>query len=366
MGRCAPRPRVAGRGGRQGSARPAHREPLPLSAEQRPHEPHGGDGDAPAAGHPAHAVRPHHRAPSLFNFDSIAGIQGRALRGKSDSDAGYTLLDFWGDSVRVREKTLGAEPRTRFTIRMQGTTRKRWPSPPTRRPRFPTTRRMRSLCCRTAPQSTPGRPLQGPGVLRHDAGRAAGLRHPPQPRGVASRFPAGSTHHAPRGRRAGHRRHDHRRTARLRRPHGPRTVAHRHPDTDRRAGTRRRPRQRRGALHRAGQRHDGRKSGARRADSVALRLRPRPVAGAARAGGRKLVFGAWNGHLHCLDAATGKLGWKWTNGSKSLCPRATSFPGSPEDACSSTRPTAPSPVSTSPREASYGAAPTTRPAKHRA
>ena len=32
----------------------------------------------------------------------------------------------------------------------------------------------------------------------------------------------------------------------------------------------------------------------------------------------KLVFGAWNGHLHCLDAATGKLGWKWTNGSKSL------------------------------------------------
>ena len=32
----------------------------------------------------------------------------------------------------------------------------------------------------------------------------------------------------------------------------------------------------------------------------------------------KLVFGAWNGHLHCLDAATGKLCWKWTNGSKSL------------------------------------------------
>ena len=61
----------------------------------------------------------YHRAPSLFNFDSIAGIQGRALRGKNDSDAGYTLLDFWGDSVRVREKTLGAEPRTRFTIRMQ-------------------------------------------------------------------------------------------------------------------------------------------------------------------------------------------------------------------------------------------------------
>lgn len=61
----------------------------------------------------------YHHAPSLFNFDSIAGIQGRALRGKSDSDAGYTLLDFWGDSVRVREKVLGAAPRTRFTIRMQ-------------------------------------------------------------------------------------------------------------------------------------------------------------------------------------------------------------------------------------------------------
>lgn len=61
----------------------------------------------------------YHRTPSLFNFDSIAGIQGRALRGKNDSNAGYTLLDFWGDSVRVREKVLGATPRTRVTICMQ-------------------------------------------------------------------------------------------------------------------------------------------------------------------------------------------------------------------------------------------------------
>ena len=32
----------------------------------------------------------------------------------------------------------------------------------------------------------------------------------------------------------------------------------------------------------------------------------------------KLVFGAWNRHLYCLDAATGSLRWKWTNGAKSL------------------------------------------------
>lgn len=60
----------------------------------------------------------YHRKPSLYNFDSIAGIQGRALRPKSNSKAGYTLLDFWGDSVRVREKVLGAAPRTCFAIRM--------------------------------------------------------------------------------------------------------------------------------------------------------------------------------------------------------------------------------------------------------
>lgn len=61
----------------------------------------------------------YHRTPSLYNFDSVAGIQGRALRGKNDTDAGYTLLDFWGDSVRIRKKVLGAAPRTCFTIRMQ-------------------------------------------------------------------------------------------------------------------------------------------------------------------------------------------------------------------------------------------------------
>ena len=157
----------------------------------------------------------YHRAPSLFNFDSIAGIQGRALRGKSDSDAGYTLLDFWGDSVRVREKPLGAEPRTRFTIRMQDDPL---------RPDAPGSR-LQGACaaCVAGQRHNLHRSglLQGPGVLRHDAGRAAGLRHAPQPRGVASAFRRGALHHAPRGRRAGHRGHDHRRTARLRRPPTP-------------------------------------------------------------------------------------------------------------------------------------------------
>ena len=62
----------------------------------------------------------YHHSPSLFNFDSVAGIQGRALRGKNDSDTGYTLLDFWSDSVRVREKPLGAAPRRGFAICLDG------------------------------------------------------------------------------------------------------------------------------------------------------------------------------------------------------------------------------------------------------
>ena len=60
----------------------------------------------------------YHRAPSLFNFDSVAGIQGRALAGRKQAAAGYTLLDFRGDSVRVSEKVLGAAPRVCFTIGM--------------------------------------------------------------------------------------------------------------------------------------------------------------------------------------------------------------------------------------------------------
>lgn len=60
----------------------------------------------------------YHRAPSLFNFDSVAGIQGRALSGGKQGTAGYTLLDFRGDSVRVSEKVLGSAPRVCFTIGM--------------------------------------------------------------------------------------------------------------------------------------------------------------------------------------------------------------------------------------------------------
>ena len=60
----------------------------------------------------------YHRAPSLFNFDSVAGIQGRALAGGKQGAAGYTLLDFRGDSVRVSEKVLGAAPRVCFAIGM--------------------------------------------------------------------------------------------------------------------------------------------------------------------------------------------------------------------------------------------------------
>ena len=60
----------------------------------------------------------YHRAPSLFNFDSVAGIQGRTLAGGKQGAAGYTLLDFRGDSVRVSEKVLGAAPRVCFAIGM--------------------------------------------------------------------------------------------------------------------------------------------------------------------------------------------------------------------------------------------------------
>lgn len=229
----------------------------------------------------------YHRAPSLFNFDSIAGIQGRALRGKSDSDAGYTLLDFWGDSVRVREKTLGAEPRIRFTIRMQDDPQTLAlasdPIPP-----VPDYKAHAQLVLQDSATIYTGAAFcrdlayygTTQGVLRaYDTRRnrevwrqrfgGALYTTPLVAEGLVI---AGTTTDGLRAYDA--------RTGRERW----------HIDTDRRAGTRRRPRQRRGALHRAGQRHDGQNRGARRADSVALRLRPRPVAGAARAGGRETGF----------------------------------------------------------------------------
>lgn len=58
----------------------------------------------------------HYHCLDLRNFDGIAGIPGRALVGKRADDAGYTLLDFYADSVRIREKPLGRAPETRYTL----------------------------------------------------------------------------------------------------------------------------------------------------------------------------------------------------------------------------------------------------------
>ena len=58
----------------------------------------------------------HYHQLQLRNFDGIAGIPGRALAGKRGEAPGYTLLDFFADSVRIREKPLGMPPVTRHTV----------------------------------------------------------------------------------------------------------------------------------------------------------------------------------------------------------------------------------------------------------
>lgn len=61
----------------------------------------------------------HYHCLDLRNFDGIAGIPGRALAGRPGEPPGYTLLDFYADSVRIREKILGKAPRTRYAIRLK-------------------------------------------------------------------------------------------------------------------------------------------------------------------------------------------------------------------------------------------------------
>ena len=58
----------------------------------------------------------HYHQLQMRNFDGIAGIPGRALAGKRGEAPGYTLLDFFADSVRIREKPLGMPPVTRYTV----------------------------------------------------------------------------------------------------------------------------------------------------------------------------------------------------------------------------------------------------------
>ena len=62
----------------------------------------------------------HYHRLDLRNFDGIAGIPGRALAGRPGEAPGYTLLDFFADSVRIREKPLGHAARTRHTVCLEG------------------------------------------------------------------------------------------------------------------------------------------------------------------------------------------------------------------------------------------------------
>ena len=262
----------------------------------------------------------YHRAPSLFNFDSIAGIQGRALRGKSDSDAGLHTARLLGRlGARVREKTLGAEPRTRFTIRMQDDPRTLAlasdPTPPV--PDYKAHAQLvlqdsatilhrsgllQATWCITARRRACCGPTTRAAIARCGVSVSPG-RSTPRPLVAEGLIIAGTTTDGLRAYDA--------RTGRERW----------HIDTPT-------PIVGQGLV-------DGRGSGA----ALYIGLGNGTMAKIAVRDGRilwrydygrgqsqgqpaladgKLVFGAWNGHLHCLDAATGKLGWKWTNGSKSL------------------------------------------------
>ena len=62
----------------------------------------------------------HYHTLRLCNFDSIPGIMGRSLiprNKKIDPAAGYNLVRVWDDSLTISEKRLGEAPRLAFAIR---------------------------------------------------------------------------------------------------------------------------------------------------------------------------------------------------------------------------------------------------------
>lgn len=301
----------------------------------------------------------YHHAPSLFNFDSIAGIQGRALRGKKDSDAGYTLLDFWGDSVRVREKVLGAAPRTRFTIRMQDD---------------PQTLAIASDPMPAAPDFHPHAQfvLQDSATVYTGAAFHGDLLYYGTTQGVLRAYDTRRNREVWQKRFGG---------ALYTTPLVAEGLVI--------AGTT-------PARAASGGTSTPRRRSSGRDSSTAAAATPRSTSGwatarwpksrcatggfcgvtttaaASRRGSPRWRTGSWFSEPGTGISTVSTLRREASAGSgptarkASSCPRATSFPGSPEAVCSSTRPTGPSPASTSPRGASYGAAPTTRLAKHRA
>ena len=178
---------------------------------------HGGDGDAPAAGHPAHAVRPLPPRTLAVQLRLHSGHSGTRPAGQERFRRRATRCSTSGATRSAcAKRRSGAEPRTRYHDPHAG---RPADAGPRLRPDAPGSRLRRPHAQLVLQDSatiyTGAAFCERPGVLRHDAGRAAGLRHAPQSRGVASAFRRGALHHAPRGRRAGHRGHDDRRTAHL-------------------------------------------------------------------------------------------------------------------------------------------------------
>lgn len=217
----------------------------------------------------------HYHRLDLRNFDGIAGIPGRALAGRPGEAPGYTLLDFFADSVRIREKPLGHAARTRHTVCLEGDPQ------------------ILALPCDPPPAAPDyeGRMeyvLQDSAMVLTGAGCCGDMLYYGNSQGVLRAY-------------------DTRR--------GREVWRHRFPDalyttplcTD-------------GLVDRSSLYIGLGVGSVGRIDLRSGKLLWRYDYGQGQAQGRptladgKLVFGAWDRHLYCLDAATGRCLWKWNNG----------------------------------------------------
>ena len=63
----------------------------------------------------------HYHKPRLMNFDSLPGIVGRSLMLPKDKEQsyGYTILTFVGDSIHIAEKLIGKPAKHQYSIRQR-------------------------------------------------------------------------------------------------------------------------------------------------------------------------------------------------------------------------------------------------------
>ena len=261
----------------------------------------------------AAALCGHYHRPSLNNYDSIPGIIGRSLMLQVDGRPtyGYTVLRFSGDSVRMEEKLVGRQPAELHTIALGYSSD--IAALPCDEPAAERDVGVFEAECVVEDEASiyTGVAVHGDTIFYGNSSGQIRAFDTRSRRMLWQRDFEAAIYSTPvyhDGRLIVATVGDGLRT-RCRRRHDAVVQPLARKDDRRR-------RDRRGVIIYRYRRSHAAHSARRRPHNLAIRLRAGQPQGRPAVDGGRVVFGAWDCHLYCIDTETGTMLWRWNNGSE--------------------------------------------------